>query len=387
MRNRLKGAFAGLTALAIATSGCGTAGDNTGSGGLPSAKIATVMTMSGFAAVFGQDQKAGIDLAVDTLRKNKVADLQVVAAEDTGVANATALNAYRKAMAEEPAVVFGPILGTMVLAMRGEIDRGRTPLITTAATTSLTQNNNQYIFRNFADSSMTIKATAAYAFDKQGLKHPAILADNTSFGSDAALLRTEMKNRGLESAADESAATTATDVTGQVSRIVRSGADSVFLQLLTGSPLALAVKTLHSNGFKGQIYAAPGMTSPSTLDLLSNDEVADVYSAGLALDTQSGPGADFAAAFKQKYHKDPDVYAAVAYDSVMLVGKAAAAGKTSAADLQGALKSADYTGVSGAFRSDTAGNLVHTVSILNFGPDKKTTVKQNLDVKFEASNG
>ncbi|MFE2089159.1 ABC transporter substrate-binding protein [Streptomyces sp. NPDC059460] len=389
MRKQWKGTLAVMTALALAGTGCGGPGGATGKGegGPPTANIATVLTMSGFAAVFGQQQKSGIDLAVEKLRTDKVADLKVVAAEDTGAANATALNAYRKAVAQEPAVVFGPILGTMVLAMRGEIDRNSIPLITTAATTSLTQNNNKNIFRNFANSSMTIKATAQFAFDKQGLKKPAILADNTSFGSDAALLRAEITKRGLKAVADESADTTATDVTGQVSRIIRSGADSVFLQLLTGSPLALAVKTLRSNGFTGQIYAAPGMTSPSTLDLLSESEAKDIYSAGLALDTTGGAGADFAAAFKQQYGKDPDIYAAVMYDSVMLLGKAVSEGKSTAADLRAALRDANYTGVSGVFHSDAEGNLVHTVSILKFGDGKKASVDQDIDVQTEATNG
>jgi ABC-type branched-chain amino acid transport systems, periplasmic component len=375
--------------VSLLLAGCGAAGDAGASdGGVPTAKIGSVLTMTGFPAVFGQEQKAGIELAVEQINKEGKAKLDFSASEDTGEANATALNAYRKVAADKPVVIFGPIIGTQVLAMRSEIQRSQIPLITTAATRSLTEGENRYVFRNFPHSGMSASAEAEFVFDQLKLTRPAILADNTAFGQgDAAVLRQGAKERGLSIVADEKVDPAAVDVTGQVSRILRAKADVVFVQLLTGSPLAIAVKTLRSQGFTGAVIAAPGITSPSTLKLLTDAEVNEVYSPGLALNAENAATKSFIDAFKAKYNKDPDIYAAVMYDSAMAVGQAVAAGNTTAESVGQALRTTQYSGITGTLRADKEGNLAHVVSILQFDDHKKASTKQTIDVKFEPSNG
>lgn len=383
----------GILSLALAACGSGddASSENKGQDGektVPSANIATALTMTGFAAFFGQQQKAGVDLAVEQLRKDGTADLKIVSSQDTGATNASALNAFRKAVSEKPAVVIGPIIGTQVLAMKGDIQRNQVPIIVTAGTRSLTQDGNKFVIRNFPHSEMQMQATSQFAFENLKLTKPAILADNTAFGQgDAAALRKEAAERNIKIVADESVDPTAVDVTGQVSRIVRSGADSVFVQLLTGSPLATAIKTLRRAGFKGEIFAAPGLSSPSTLELLTNSDVENVYSPGLSLDTSKAEAKAFADAFQAKFNRPADVYAAVMYDSVMAIGAAVNEGHAEAADILGYLPELKYTGVAAQYQADKELNLVHTVSVLKFGPDKKPAPETNIDLDFEPLGG
>jgi branched-chain amino acid transport system substrate-binding protein len=384
-------AAAAAIASALLLSACVSGGDDSkgsgSDGGLPTASIASVLTMSGPAAVFGEQQKAGIDLAVEQLRADKVADLEVAAAEDTGANNAAALNAYRSAIRDEPAVVLGPIVGTMVLAMRPEAERAQIPLVTTAATRSITEDDNTFVFRNFPHSGMTSEANATYALDELGIKKPAILADNTAFGQgDAAALQQVASDRGVQIVANESVDPTAADVTGQVSHIVASGADAVFVELLTGSPLATAVKALRRAGFEGAIFAAPGITSPSTLELLTNDEVNGIYSPGLVLDESRPEVKQFTEAFQKKFNRPADIYAAVTYDTVMAVGHAVADGASTPKKVRDALRSVDYDGVTTHLAADTEGNLAHTVSVLVFDGNKKASPVQTVDLDFEKAH-
>lgn len=386
---------AAIGILSLALAACGSGDEETGdaqkSGGektVPSANIATALTMTGFAAFFGQQQQAAVELAVEELAKQKKANLTIVSKQDTGATNATALNAFRKAVSTEPAVVIGPIIGTQVLAMKGEIQRNELPFIVTAATRVLTLEGNKYIFRNFPHSGMQMQATAQYAFDELKLSKPAILADNTAFGQgDAEELKKQAAERGITIAADESVDPTAVDVTGQVSRIIRSGADSVFVQLLTGAPLATAIKTLRRSGFEGEIFAAPGLSSPSTLDLLSNSDVENVYSPGLSLDTSKPATKAFADAFQAKFNRPPDIYAATMYDSVMLVGEVVADGHTEAADILAELPKRKYTGVAQVYQADQELNLAHTVSVLKFDAAKKASAETTIDLDFEPFGG
>ncbi|MBO9521311.1 MAG: ABC transporter substrate-binding protein [Nocardioidaceae bacterium] len=384
MKRRTLAAGVAAASMLAATTGCGAGGSGGSDSGLPSARIATVLTTTGPAAVFGQNQQKAVELAVEQLKKDGTADLDIVAKEDAGEANTSALNAYRKVLREDPDVVVGPIIGTMMLAIRQEVERARIPMLTTAATTAITENDNKYIFRNFPSSDMSVQATSAYAFDQLGVKKPAILADSTAFGQgDAKALLAAAGEKGIDVVANESVDQNAVDVTGQVARIKRAGADAVFVQLLTGSPLAVAIKGLRRAGFTGKIFAAPGITSPSTLELLTDDEVSGIYSPGVSLKQDDPKVQEFTAAYQAKYGKAPDVYTAVMYDSVMTLGKLVADGAKSADDLRKALAGLDTTGLTGRLAADKDGNLFHTVSVLQFDAHKKAAPVTTMDLEFE----
>lgn len=383
MKRRTLAAVLATTSM-LAAVGCGADGSEESDSGLPTAGIATVLTTTGPAAVFGQNQQNAVALAVAQLKKDGIADLQVVAKEDAGETNTSALNAYRKVLREDPDVVVGPIIGTMMLAIRQEVERARIPMITTAATTAITEDDNEYIFRNFPSSDMSVQATSAYAFDELGVTKPAILADSTAFGQgDAEALLEAADEQGIDVVANESVDQNAVDVTGQVARIERAGADAVFVQLLTGSPLAVAIKGLRRAGFEGEVFAAPGITSPSTLELLTDEEAAGIYSPGVSLDTDDPKVQAFTAAYQAEYGKAPDVYAAVMYDSVMTIGQLVADGAGSADELRDALATLDTTGITGRLAADDEGNLFHTVSVLQFDDGKMATPVSTIELDFE----
>lgn len=363
-------------------------GDAADEGGVPSANIATVLTRSGFAAVFGENQQAGVELAVKHLSEEGVAELTLVASEDAGESNSTALNAYRRAVSQEPAALIGPIVGTMVLAMRPDLERDQIPLVTTAATRSLTLDDNTWVLRNFPHSGMSASANAQFAFDELGIERPAILADNTAFGQDdAAVLIEEAEERGVEVVANESVDPEAVDVTGQVSRIVGADADAVFVQLLTGSPLAEAIRSLRGGGFEGTIFAAPGLTSPSTLELLSEADVEGVYTPGLVLDRSIAEVQAYADAFNEEYGREPDIFSAVMYDTVRMIGEAVASGSTSPEEVADALSSSTYEGITTTLQADEEGNLAHAVDVLQFDAAKTPQPVTSFEIDFTPRDG
>lgn len=352
------------------------------------ANIATVLTRSGFAAVFGENQQAGVELAVAQCAEEGIADLAIAAAEDAGESNSTALNAYRRAVAKEPIALIGPIVGTMVLAMRPDLGRDQIPLVTTAATRSITLDDNTWVFRNFPHSGMSASANAQFAFEKLGIERPAILADNTAFGQDdAAVLMDEAERRDIDVVANESVDPEAVDVTGQVKRIVDANADAVFVQLLTGSPLAQAIRSLRSAGFEGEIFAAPGLTSPSTLELLSDEEVAGIYTPGLVLDRSNPDVQAYVDAFQNQHGREPDIYSAVMYDTGMMMCQAVAEGASTAQEMWDALSTMTYEGITATLRADDEGNLAHTVNVLQFDEAKTPSAAETFEIDFTPRSG
>lgn len=355
------------------------------SGGVPTATIGAVYTLSGFAAVFGQDQLDGVKLAIQQLKNQGIADLKLSEA-DAGASPATALNAFRKVAADDPIAVMAPIVGPFVNAILPDAASDEIPTITTASTPENT--GNKWLFRNFWSQSMSVKAGAQYATGDLKAKRIAILADNTDFGQGFATdLKPAVEAGGGEIVANESTEQNPLDIAGQVSRIVSAKPDITFVQLQTGSPLAQAIKALRDGGYDGTIFAAPGMTSPSTLDLLSGEQVDGIYAATMALDSSSDKVKAFIADYQAMSGNTPDVYAANAYDTTMEIGQAVASGVKTTADLWTYLSDTEYVGLATTYQADNNGDMGHVVDIVSIDKDKKDQKVGQIKLNFTKRNG
>lgn len=374
--------------LFLVAASCGgneSGGGGEGDGGMPQAALASVLTESGFAAVFGQLQASGADLAIDDLREEGIADIEWVAREDAGESNTTALNALRRAMQNQPDIVLTPIVGTMVLAMRPEIERAQVPGITSAATRSITQDENQWIFRIFPHDGITKVAVAQFALEELEIERPAILADSTAFGQVAAEILTDyFQENGVSVVAGESVNPEDQDVSGQVSRIASANADALFVQVLTGTPAAVALKGIRSAGLDIPVFMPPGVTSPSTLELVTDDEVTGVYAEAVhPLDRSNEDVAAFIDRYKDKFDAEPDIFATLMYDAVRMFGQAVADGAEGPEEIWEAMSTMEYQGLAADFRSDVEGNLVHDVTVLQFKSGKTTEVLNEYSIEFE----
>jgi ABC-type branched-subunit amino acid transport system substrate-binding protein len=89
--------------------------------------------------------------------------------------------------------------------------------------------------------------------------------------------------------------------------------------------------------------------------------------AGATLDKQAN-GPAFKARYKQRYQRDPDVYAPAFYDQTMFIARAMqAANTTDAAAVGKQLHAMSYDGVSGTYGYDANGNLRKTaVTVYTF---------------------
>jgi len=89
--------------------------------------------------------------------------------------------------------------------------------------------------------------------------------------------------------------------------------------------------------------------------------------AGAMLDRQAG-GPAFKARYKQRFQRDPDVYAPAFYDQTMFIAQAMkAANTTDAAAVGRQLHTMTYQGVAGTYSYDAGGNLKKTaVTVYTF---------------------
>ena len=95
--------------------------------------------------------------------------------------------------------------------------------------------------------------------------------------------------------------------------------------------------------------------------------VASDTQVGAMLDKQAG-GPAFKARYKQRFGREPDVYAPAFYDQAMFIAQAIQdANSVDAAAVGKVLHTASYTGVAGTYGYDAAGNLKKTaVTVYTF---------------------
>lgn len=137
-------------------------------------------------------------------------------------------------------VILGPSTGSSVLAMAPIAAKAHVPVLAPDATQSITAPHQKflpYMFRTCPDSRITIqKLLKEEVFSKPKINRVAIMYQQDAYGKEEEQLAKEMleKHKGITITAIASAPLTATDVTAQASKIVKSKPDIVLL--LTSAP-------------------------------------------------------------------------------------------------------------------------------------------------------
>jgi len=163
------------------------------------------------------------------------------------------------------------------------------------------------------------------------------------------------------------------DMTPVLVKVKRSGADVLVLQLHSG-PTALVVKQAAALKLGLPIVAGSAMHQPSTAALLAPAALKGVCAESGSSPVSGGSEAmkAFAAAFRKRFGRAPDAFAAAQYDGVTMVLKAVAAGARSAAEVRKALASGRHDGLAMTYKSDGKGNMAHDAVIVCY--DGKTRV-------------
>lgn len=334
-------------------------------------KFAFVMPLSGPFAVIGASQQQGATMAVEEINakggiKGRKIDVTV---EDSGPAPTTAVTALRRVMGSNPVAVFGPFLGTQVLAMSPETQKAGMPFLVLPGTLKVTQLGNPWLFRFQVTDMVSRAVTVRYTVDRLQKKKIALLHVNDEYGiggrdATIAFLKNEYK---LAPAAVETYASTDRDVSAQIAKIKASGADALHVQGNSGD-IAAVIKQLRQQKFDAPIIASVGLIAPATMALLDQAETDGVYveSAGMpALDPNPTVQA-WTKTYEARWKRAPDVFAVQNYEAVKMVAQVMETKGAEHETIRKGLREARYAGLLGEVMADQEGNMYHTSRIYRF---------------------
>ncbi len=199
------------------------------------------------------------------------------------------------------------------------------PMISPWSTNPATTKDRPYVFRGCFLDSFQGPVMANFVTQEFGFKKAAVLYDVASDypkGLAEFFKKAWEKLHGAGSVvAYESFTTKDTDFSSQLSKIIKSGAQFLFLPQYYNE-VPLIVQQAHALGWKKPIVGSDSWGSPETVKLCGKDCYGCFFCTHYAAAGAKGATKAFIDRYKAKYGYVPDDVAALTWDSLHIIQKA-----------------------------------------------------------------
>ncbi len=317
--------------------------------------IGAIEILSGPAAAYGIAIRAGLELALGDVNAKGVLGgrkLKLTVLDSAGDKN-QAINAARELIGRDNVIsIIGPTLSTEMFAVGPVTNARKIPIIGTSTTAVGITDIGPYVFRTSLPEADVVPATLRYAMD-HGVKTIAFLYANDDVFAKSSydVMLAAAKKAGLKILDSEAFGTHDTDFSAQLTKVKALKPDAVAVTALV-EPTAGVMLQARALGFdsKTMFLGGNGANSPKL------GQIAGKAADGLIVGSpwfigKNDPLNDvFIAAFRKKYDRDPDQFAAQAFDTLKILAAAIdRAGAPDPTKVRDALLKTDFTGVMGPF--------------------------------------
>jgi branched-chain amino acid transport system substrate-binding protein len=326
-------------------------------------KVATQSPLSGGQAALGEGIKLGAQLAVDKFKGNlekmgykvELVPFDDQAKPDVGVANARNIIADKDIMA-----VIGH-LNSGVAIPSSEVYKEVGVVMISPANTNPVVTDRGYpnVNRVCGRDDVQGKVGAEFAHGTMKVKSAYIIHDKTQYGqSIAEFFKADSEKKGVK-------------VLGFEGTEEKSNFDPIITPIKAKNPdliyfggiydqAAPFFKQAREKGIKAKFMGPDGMDS-SDLTKIAGKAVVGMYYTSAAGPASELPKAKtFVEEFKKKFGKNPEPYAAEAYDSahiaLLAIEQAAKSGKLSREDVAAAVRKTKLAGITGDIAFDAKGD-------------------------------
>ena len=365
-----------------ALTGCG--GGSKGADG-DTIKVGGLLEMTGGSASFGISGKNGIDLALKKINEKGVLGgkkLSLVVA-DTKSEASEATNGMQKLISQDKVVaVIGPNQSSAVIAS-GAINNGAkvvdiTPMGTNPDVTidPKTKQVKPYSFRTCFIDPFQGTVMASFASNELKVKKAAIYIDNTSDYAKglAQFFKENFVKNGGQIVIEEAYLQKDTDFKSTLTKIKAAQPDFIYIPGYY-QEVGLIVKQAREMGINVPMAGGDGWDSAKLPEIAGKAALENTFFSRLySPDDTSDLNKEFVAEYKKAYNTNPDVFAALAYDSALLVAKAIEdAGSADPAKIAEAMaKIKGFKGVSGEVTFNEQHNPIKSAVIIEHKDGKQT---------------
>ena len=331
-------------------------------------KVGVNLELTGTVAAYGNAENNGVKLAVQEINKAGGVDVKKIqlVTKDNKSENAEASTAATNLTIQSQVnAMIGPATSGAVAAASLNAQKTGVPLLTPSGTQDdLTLDTvdgvKKYVFRTTFQDSFQGQVLAQYAYSNLNAKKVVLYYDNSSDYAKGIAEEFKKKYQG-------DIVTTATFASGDkdfqsaLTKIKNLDYDAIVMPGYY-TETGIITKQARDMGISVPILGPDGFNDDSFADLAGKANANSVYyvsgySTKAAL---SGKANDFIKAYKAKYGSEPNMFAALSYDSVYMIAKAAEGAKTSIDIANNLAELKDFDGVTGKMTIDKKHNPIKT---------------------------
>jgi len=353
-----------LLLTAIACKDQGAQGPATAAGG---AVIGAALSLTGPAASYGAQQRAGIQAAVDELNQGGGVKLSVLI-EDDASTKEQGITVFQKFInRDKVSAIIGPTLSNTASAADPLAQQAKVPVlgISNTAATGITDIGN-YIWRDSLTEAQVIPGAFKKAKEKLQFKTAGVLYGNddvfTKAGYD--VMQKALSDQGVKVVGTQTFAKPDRDYNAQLTALIAAKPDVLVVSALADNAASIVAQA-RQRGWTGPVLGGNGFNSPAFIK--NAGAAAEDVMVGTSWNSLSQDPANqkFLAAMK-KAGVNPDQFSAQAYTGVIILTEAIrqSGGKTGREDIEAGLgKVKDLETPLGKFSFTPARDAQHEPSV------------------------
>lgn len=342
-------------------------GDSEKAAGAVEAKIGVISYITGPGAGYGEAITNGINLAAEEI--NAKGDVKIdLVIEDSAGKQEQALSAAQKLInSDNVTAIIGPTLSTEMNVVGPEADLAGVPTMGTSTTAQGIPEIGDYIFRDSIPESLAIPASMQKAVEKYGAKKVAIMYGNddvfTKSGFDT--MKATAEQMGLEILTIETFQKGQSDYNAQLTKIKSLNPELILCSALYNEG-AVIMDQARKMGLTVPFVGGNGFNSPEVIKIAGDAANGLIVATPWFGGKEDEKVQEFVKKYKEKYGKDPDQFAAQAYDGLYLMAEAIKnAGEADRDAVRDALAEIkDFPGILGTMSFDEVGDIVMEPTVL-----------------------
>ena len=371
---RLACAVLGATLLSSVFAGCGSkeSGDTI--------KVGANFELTGNVANYGNATIEGLQLAIDEANEAGGINgkkIELVSVDDKSEA-AESINAATKLISDDDVkVIVGPATTGLVLAETQTATDAKVPIIAPCATSpEATVENGKvkpYVFRSCFIDPQQGEVMATFAAKELKAKTAVIYVDNSSDYSKnlAKVFKEKFEAAGGKVVMEEAFLQKDQDFKATLTKLKTANADVMFVPAYY-EEVGKIVKQAREMGINSAILGTDGWDDTKVVDIAGADALNNTFFS-THYSEKDAEVQGFIEAYKKKYNRAPNVFAALGYDAgKMLVDALKRAGSSDTEKIREALEATkDLKVGTGTISMDKNHNPIKTAVILEMKNGEK----------------
>ena len=292
-------------------------------------KIGVNMELTGAVAAYGKAEQNGIKLAVDEINKAGGVDgkkLELVTKDNKSENAEASTSSTNLAIQNNVNAIVGPATSGAVAAASLVSQKTGVPLLTPSGTQDdLTVDANgtkKFVFRTTFKDSYQGKVLAAYSYNNLNAKKVVLYYDNASDYAKGIADEFKREYKG-KIVTEATFASGDKDYQSALTKFKDLDYDAIVMPGYY-TETGIITKQARDLGIDKPILGPDGFSDAKFTELAGKKNASNVYyvsgySTNVAL---SDKASGFIEAYKKAYNTDPNMFAALAYDSVYMIAEA-----------------------------------------------------------------